>query len=79
MSQLLDFISGSILAIHHASKQCPCNKVAPAAAIGSTSGGISGYFMALATSSFFCSLTNISHLSSTEQFSSLACSCCSPA
>jgi hypothetical protein len=64
MSQLSDFISGSILAVHHASQQCPRNKVAPAAAVGSTSGGISGYFTALATSSVFHSLTNISHLSS---------------
>jgi hypothetical protein len=68
MSLLLDFISGSILAVHHASQQCPHNKVAPAAAVGSTSGGVSGYFTALTTSSFFRSLTNISHLSSAGRY-----------
>jgi hypothetical protein len=68
MSRLSDFISGSILAVHHASQRCPRNKVAPAAAVGSTSGGILGYFTALATSSFFCSLTNILHLSSVGQY-----------
>jgi hypothetical protein len=68
MSRLLDFICGSILAVHHASQRCPRNKIAPAAAVGSTSGGISGYFTALASSSFFRSLTNILHLSSAGQY-----------
>jgi hypothetical protein len=63
MSRLLDFLSIPILAIHHA-WQHSSHSVAPAAAMVSLSSGDSPFMGILASSSFFCSVTKISHLSS---------------
>jgi hypothetical protein len=52
MSCLSDFLSDSILAIHHATQRSP-NMISPAASCGCTSGGLSGYFIAPSSSSFF--------------------------
>ena len=63
MSRLSDFLSDSILAVHHASQRSP-TLVTPAAAHVSACGGFLGYFSALGSSSFFRTLENISHLCS---------------
>jgi hypothetical protein len=63
MSGLSDFLSDSILAVHHASERSPTT-VTPAAARLSACGGFLGYFSALGSSSFFRTLENISHLCS---------------
>jgi hypothetical protein len=63
MSRLSTFLNDSILEVHHASQRSPY-MVSPAAERVCASGGSSGYFSALLSSSFFCSLENISHLCS---------------
>ncbi len=66
MSQLSDFVNGSILVVHHASQSLP-NIVTPAAAAATgalSAGGGFGYLAALASSSFLRNLTNVSHLCS---------------
>jgi hypothetical protein len=63
MSRLSEFLKDSIFALHHAS-QHSSNVIAPVAAWVCTSGNSSGYLSALLSSSFFCSLENISHLCS---------------
>jgi hypothetical protein len=63
MSCLSDFLSGSVMAIHHARQQSPTSGV-PAAARISLSSGDSPYLRVLASSSFFWTVSNISHLSS---------------
>jgi hypothetical protein len=63
MSHLSDFLSDSILAVHHASQRSP-TFITPAAARVSACGGSSGYLSALGSSSFFRTLENISHLCS---------------
>ncbi len=63
MFHLSDFLSDSILTVHHASQQPP-TLVTPAAAQVSACGGSLGYFSALGSSSFFRTLENISHLCS---------------
>jgi hypothetical protein len=63
MSQLSSFLNDSILEIHHASQHSP-NMVSLAAARVCLSSGSSGYLSALISSSFFRSLSNISHLCS---------------
>jgi hypothetical protein len=63
VSNLSDFLSDSILAVHHTSQRPP-NLVTPAAAQVSACGGLLSYFSALDSSSFFRTLENISHLCS---------------
>jgi hypothetical protein len=63
MSRLSDFLSGSVMAIHRARQQSPTLGV-PAAACVSLSSGDSPYLRVLASSSFFWTVSNISHLSS---------------
>jgi hypothetical protein len=63
MSRLSDFISGSVMAIHHTRQQSSTLGV-PAAARVSLSSGDSPYLWVLASSSFFRTVSNISHLSS---------------
>ncbi len=61
MSRLSDFLSGSVMAIHHARQQSPTSGV-PAAARVSLSSGDSPYLRILDSSSFFWTVSNISHL-----------------
>jgi hypothetical protein len=61
MSRLLDFLS--VLAVHHA-WQPSSRSVAPATAWVSLSSDNSHFMGVLASSPFFCTVTNISHLSS---------------
>jgi hypothetical protein len=63
MSCLSDFLSDSILAVHHAAQRSP-TCVTPAVARVIACGGSSSYFSALGSSSFFRTLENISHLCS---------------
>jgi hypothetical protein len=63
MSRPSEFLSASVLAFHHA-RQHSCHSVAPAAARVSLSSGDSPLMGVLASSSFFRTVTNISHLSS---------------
>jgi hypothetical protein len=63
MSRLLDFLSASVLAVHHA-RQHSSRSMAPAAACMSLSSGDSPFMSVLASSSFFRTVSNISHLSS---------------
>jgi hypothetical protein len=63
MSCLSDFLSTSLLTVHHDKLQTP-NQLIPVAARVSLTNGISSYFTALASSSFCRLLTNISHLCS---------------
>jgi hypothetical protein len=61
MSRLSNFLSASVLAVHHARQHSSCY-VAPAAARVSLSSGDSPFIKVLASSSFFWTVTNISHL-----------------
>ncbi len=63
MSRLSDFLSGSVMTIHHARQQSPTSGV-PATAWVSLSSGDSPYLRVLTSSSFFWTVSNISHLSS---------------
>ena len=63
MSRLSDFLSGSMLAVHHARQQSPSSDT-PAAARVFVSSAESPYLQVLASSSFFRTVSNISHLSS---------------
>ncbi len=63
MSRLSTFLNDSILEIHHASQRSP-KTVCPVAMQVCASGGSSGYFSALLSSSFFRTPKNISHLCS---------------
>ncbi len=63
MSRLSDFLSTSLLTVHHARLQTP-NQILPAAACVTLVNCASSYFTALALSSFCHTLTNISHLCS---------------
>ncbi len=62
-SHLLDFLSKSVLAIHHEWQPSP-RTVAPATAQVSPSNGNSPFMRVLASFFFFRTLTNILHLSS---------------
>jgi hypothetical protein len=61
MSHLSNFLSGSVLVIHHFWKQSPTLGV-PAAARVSLFSGNSPYLRVLASSSFFPTVSYISHL-----------------
>ncbi len=61
MSRLLDFLSALVLAVHHAG-QHSSRSVAPAAARVSLSSGDSPFMGFLASSFFFWTVNNISHL-----------------
>jgi hypothetical protein len=61
MSHLSDFLSGFVMAIHHARQQSSTLGV-PAVAWVSLSSGDSPYLRVLASSSFFWTVSNISHL-----------------
>ncbi len=63
MSRLSDFLSTSLLLVHHARLWTP-NQILPAAACVTLTNCGSSYFTALATSSFCRTLTNTSHLCS---------------
>jgi hypothetical protein len=63
MSRLSNFLSTSLLTVHIAQLQNPTQLV-PAAACVTLTNSVSQYFMALASSSFRRTLTNISHLCS---------------
>jgi hypothetical protein len=63
MSRLSDFLSTSVFAVHHA-WQHSSHSMAPAAARVSLSSGDSPFMSVLASSSFFWTVSNISHLSS---------------
>jgi hypothetical protein len=63
MSRLSDFITDSLLAIHHTNQHFP-KQVVPSAAKAMLMVHPSSYFSALASSSFWCTLTAISHLCS---------------
>jgi hypothetical protein len=65
MSCLSDFLSGSVMAIHHARQQSPTLGVPATAWVSlSSAPGNSPYLQILASSSFFQTVSNISHLSS---------------
>jgi hypothetical protein len=63
MSRLLDFLSALVMAVHYARQHSP-RSVTPAAAWVSLSFGSSPFMGVLASSPFFWTVTNISHLSS---------------
>jgi hypothetical protein len=66
MSRLSDFNTSALLAVHHARQLSP-NNVIPAAARAAIGSGSSSYFFALDSSSFCCTYTAMSHLSSAGQ------------
>jgi hypothetical protein len=63
MSRLSNFINDSLLAIHH-TNQCSPKQVVPSAAKAILMVHPFSYFSALASSSFCCTFTAISHLCS---------------
>ncbi len=66
MTRLSDFLSASVLAIHHARQRSPTS-VALAAARVSLSMDDSPFLRVLASSSFFRTVSNISHLLSADR------------
>ncbi len=66
MSHLSNFLSASVLTIHH-TWQHSSQSVAPASACVSLSSDDSPFMGILASSSFFLTVTNISHLLSAGQ------------